>query len=189
MFSPSPLLEEWPYMPFNKMKTYDKSMGDVALGEPHAHEIARRMLFGVRVILALAVLIAGLLLVFNRNIAYLAILPIPVLYVVLMSLGYTERRSRTSVLRSADQSRISDEEVEVDVATNRSALILEISGILVMGVFLVAASLYELHMVLLTGFVFLVYCCFLGLPYWHLFLSQADADERHKVAPERHNQV
>ena len=40
-------------------------------------------------------------------------------------------------------------------------------------------------MVMLMGFVFVVYCGFLGLPYWHLFLSQADAEEREKVAPDR----
>jgi hypothetical protein len=189
MLSHSPLQEKWLYQPLGKMKTYEKPMGDLSLGEPHAHLIARRMLFGIRIFLALAVLLAGLLLVFNRHIAYTALLPIPVLYVVLMFMRYTERQTRASELRSADQSEISDEEIEVDVATNRIALILEISGILLMGVFLVVASLYELHMVMLMSFVFLIYCCFLGLPYWHLFLSQADADERQKVAPERHHET
>ena len=160
-------------------------MGDLPLGEPHAHAIARRMQFGIRIFLALAVFVAGILLVFNRNVAYVAILPIPLLYVALMFMGSAERQTRASELRSVGQSEISEEEIEIDVATNRNALILEISGMLAMGVFLVVASLYELHMVMLMGFVFVVYGGFLGLPYWHLFLSQADAEEREKVAPDR----
>ena len=167
------------------MIPYNKSMGDLPLGEPHAHVIARRMQFGIRIFLALAVFVAGILLVFNRHVAYVAILPIPVFYVALMFMGSAERQTRASELRSIGQSEISEEEIEIDVATNRNALILEISGMIVMGVFLVVASLYELHMVMLMGFVFVIYCGFLGLPYWHLFLSQADEDEREKVAPGR----
>ncbi|TWT86167.1 hypothetical protein Mal64_39070 [Pseudobythopirellula maris] len=151
------------------------------LGEPDAHVMMRRLRTFFRVALSFFFLATIVLLVFYRPAAYLAAIPVPVLGVVLLVVGYLEREARASALRSPEQEGISAKEVEIDVQDAGIATALELAGVMAMGAFAIAALVFDVATLGAGAAFCLLLGVWYGIPYWGLFVTEAMRDERNKA--------
>lgn len=145
--------------------------------EPDAHVGARHFRTGVRFLLALSLVATVICLLFFRPAAYLAAIPIPVLYAVLVATHYLEQRSRAEELRRPGQTGMSREEIEGDIETVGVINVLKILGVLAIGTFIIAAALFDwaiVGIVAASGFLLAV---LITLPYLPLFFTESERDE------------
>lgn len=159
------------------------SMTDRSLGEPHAHLMMRRVRVVSRWLLVLALLATVTLFIMVPSAAYLAAIPIPILFVVYVFAGLWERQSRSAVLRKQGQDAITKEEVELDVRDKGIYTALGIFFVLALGTFIIAASLFEWPLVGGVAAAGLLLAILINLPYLTLFVQEAERDERDKITP------
>lgn len=152
-----------------------------SLGEPDAHIVTRHMRTVVKWLLILALVATVGLFIFYRPAAYLAAIPVPVLCLVLFIVNLMERRSRASVLRHPGQTKIEQEEIEVDVETIGVVTMLKVLGVLALGTFIVAASLVDLAVVGAVAAAGFALAILIELPYLPLFFTESERDERSKL--------
>jgi hypothetical protein len=115
------------------MNTRTKPQWHTPPKEPDAHLVARHFRTGVRLLLTLALIGTVVCLFCFQEAAYLAAIPIPVLYAVLATTNYLERRSRITEFRSPKKSGISREEMEIDIETVGIVTLLKVLGVLAIG--------------------------------------------------------
>ena len=145
--------------------------------EPDAHVLSRHFRTGVRVLLAVS-LIATIVAIFAYpSVAYLAAIPIPILYAVLASVNYMEVRSRASELRERGSDHLSKEELEVDVETAGIILLLKVIGILAAGTFIIAAAFFEWQSVGVAATALFLLAVLINIPFLPLFFAEAQRDE------------
>jgi hypothetical protein len=152
--------------------------------EPDAHVMMRRAKLAVGGLLILSLVATFVTLLFFRQAAYLAAIPIPILFIVYVMVGQFERQARASELRGDDPNQITAHEVDVDVKDAGLFTGLGIGFLLALGAFIVAASLFEWPLIGATataGFLLLV---LINIPYLALFVSEAERDELDKVKGE-----
>lgn len=171
------------------MSSTTKLASKNTLGEPDAHVATRHMHTVVKWLL-IAALVATLgLLIFYRPAAYLAAIPVPILYCLLVVLGLMERRSRASELRRPGQTTIGKEEIEVDVETIGVVTILKVLGVLAVGSFIVAATVFDLQMVGMVAATGFLLAILIELPFLPLFFTESERDERAKLTHESERQA
>lgn len=151
------------------------------LGEPDAHIMMRRAKSVVRLLMVLAIIAAVLSLVFFRPAAYLAALPIPILFVLYVIVSLLEQQARASALRRPGQTTISNEEIETDVRSAGFYTGLAIAIVLALGTFVVAISFYEWPLVGFAAAALLFLATLIEIPYLTLFIAEAERDERDKI--------
>jgi hypothetical protein len=155
------------------------------LGEPHAHAMMRNAKF-ILLALLVAALAALILLVFlYRPAAYLAGMPIPILFLAFTIVSYLESRATAQMLRGRNQSTILAEEVEMDV--QYAGIYTSIVLILLMAVsaLVMAATMVEKwSMVGASAALILLLSMFYVLPYIPFFIADAEQDERDKLQRE-----
>ncbi|MDA8743775.1 hypothetical protein N9N28_03975 [Rubripirellula amarantea] len=163
------------------MSTSTNNPVQVQANEPDAHLVARHFRTGVRLLLSLSLIATIVCLFFLQEAAYLAAIPIPLLYAVLAFTNYLEMRSRASQLRPSKSSGIGREEIEVDIETVGVVTLLKVFGVLAIGSFIVAASFFDWKMVGIgaTALFFLV--ILIQMPFLPLYFSEAERDELRKV--------
>ncbi|QDT91553.1 hypothetical protein Pan161_32120 [Gimesia algae] len=155
------------------------------LGEPDSHVMMRHAKTILRFLLIVALIATSVLLVFFRPAAYLAALPVPVLFLGFVFVNYLERQSKAKMLRSTNQSTISQKEVEMDVQYAGIYTAMALMLLLALGTFIVAATMVEdwsmMGMVAAVLFLLSVVILF---PYIPLFIADAEHDERDKLQHE-----
>ncbi len=104
------------------------------------------------------------------------------MYAVLVVVDYYERRSRASALRRGGQIEVSQEEIEIDSQAAGVATALKVVGMLALGTFIIAATLFDVSKVAFVAAVGFLLTVFLGLPYWPLIVSESEREEREKVS-------
>jgi len=149
--------------------------------ESDAHVVSRRFRDAVRGLLILALVATIFCLLFYREAAHLAAIPIPFLYVTLAFINYFESRSRTSVLRRSDQAEISREETEIDTETIGIVTLLKVLGMLALGTFIIAAALFDMRIVGVAAAAAFLLAVLINLPYLPLFVSESERDELEKL--------
>ena len=149
--------------------------------EPEAHVVARHFRTGVRILLALSLIATVVCLFFYQDAAYLAAIPIPVLYGILVITNYLELRSRATNLRSPKASAISREEIEVDVETVGVVTLLKVLGVLAISSFIIAASFFDWQIVGIVAAAMFLLMILIQLPYLPLYFSEAEREEREKL--------
>ncbi|MBB03055.1 MAG: hypothetical protein CMJ47_10440 [Planctomyces sp.] len=155
------------------------------LGEPDAHLASRHMQTGVRIVLILCLMATVGLLLFNPAAAYLAAISVPVLIVVLVFVGFLERRSRAERLRTAGQSQISQHEVDVDVETIGVITVLKVVGALAVGSFIAAATIFDLATLGIAASVAFLIFLLTQLYILPIFFLESERDEREKLTGSR----
>lgn len=156
-----------------------------SLGEPEAHVMMRQAKTIFRLLLILALIATTLLFLFFRPAAYLAALPVPVLFLGFVFVSYLEIRSRAKSIRTTNQSTISQEEVEMDVQYAGIYTAMGLALFFALATFIVAATMVEdwslVGMVAAGLFLLSVLIVF---PYIPLFILDASEDERDKLQQE-----
>ncbi len=160
------------------------STTDSQLGEPHAHVKMRRVRVVSRWLLIIALLATVALFVVMPAAAYLAAIPIPVLFVVYVLAGQWERQARLAALRKPGQNAITQEEVELDVRDAGLYTALGILFVLALGTFIIAAALFQWPLVGGVAAAGLLLAILINLPYLTLFVQEAERDERDKVTAQ-----
>ncbi|XZE55049.1 hypothetical protein SH139x_001036 [Planctomycetaceae bacterium SH139] len=155
--------------------------------EPDAHVVSRRFRTGVRIMLALSLIVTIVCIFFFREAAYLAAIPIPVLYAVLAFSNYLEVRSRASSLRSPNQKRITIEELEMDIETVGIVTLMKVIGVLAIGTFIIAASFFNWPMVGVVAATLLCIAILIQTPFLPLYFSESERDELAKLKHERNH--
>ncbi|QDV20545.1 hypothetical protein Pan153_52210 [Gimesia panareensis] len=155
------------------------------LGEPDSHVMMRHAKTILRFLLIVALIATGVLLLFFRPAAYLAALPVPVLFFAFAYVSYLERQSKAKVLRSTNQSAISQKEVEMDVQYTGIYTAMALMLFLALGTFIVAATMVEdWSMVGMVAAIFFLLSVFILFPYIPLFIDEAEHEERDKLQSE-----
>ena len=163
------------------MSAHTKKLSITGSGEPHAHLMSRHFRTGVRLLLALLLVATVMCFFFLREAAYLAAIPIPILYAVLVFSNFLEKRSRASNFRSSEDATIGNKEMGIDIETVGIVTLLEVVGCLAIGVFIIAASFYDWKIVgIVSATLFLLIIMF-QLPFLPLYFSEAERDERDKL--------
>jgi hypothetical protein len=154
--------------------------------EPDAHVLSRHFRTGVRFLLAASLIGTCLSLLFFREVAYLAAIPIPFLYAVLALTNYLEVRSRATLLRGHATHRLGKEEIETDVETAGVILILKVLGVLAVAAFIIAAAYFEWQSVgiIASGLFFLA--LLINTPFLPLFFAEVERDELGHLNASRH---
>lgn len=147
--------------------------------------MARHFRTGVRLLLALSLIATVVCLFFFRDVAYLAAIPIPVLYVVLAFTNYLEVRSNTAHFNDPGEAGISREEWEVDIETVGIVTLLKVLGVLAIGTFIVAASFFDWPAVGIGAAALFLLVILIQLPYLPLYFSEAERDELDKLREPR----
>ncbi|TWU46662.1 hypothetical protein [Rubripirellula reticaptiva] len=163
------------------MSTHFNTHSKVQSDEPDAHVVARHFRTGVRLLLGLSLIATVLCLAFFQKAAYLAAIPIPLLYAVLALTNYLEFRSRGSNLRSAEGADVSREEMQVDIETVGVVTLLKVLGVLAIGTFIIAASFFDWRTVGIAAAALFFIVILIQLPYLPLYFSEAERDEREKL--------
>lgn len=155
------------------------------LGEPDAHKVMRRAKVGLRVLLLLAIVATIALLALYRPAAYLAALPVPVLFLAYIYVSYTERRARAETLRGANQHAISKDEIELDIRVAGFSTAFVLLFVLALSTFVVAATMIEDWANVGVGAAILVLLSILIIfPYIPLFILESENGERAKLRRE-----
>lgn len=149
--------------------------------EPDGHVVARHFRTGVRFLLALSLIAAILCPFLLKEAAYLAAMPIPVLYGVLALANYLEFRARASNLRTPGDSKIGPEEVQVDIQTVGIVTLLKVFGVLAVGAFIIASSYFDWKLVGAATAALFLLIILIQLPYLPLYYSESERDERDKL--------
>ncbi len=157
------------------------------LHEPDAHVASRHFRTGVRALLALSLIATIACLFFLRDAAYLAAIPIPVLYAVLAFTNYLEVRSRAANLRSPNQKKITSEELEMDIETVGIVTLMKVIGVLALGTFIIAASLFDWAVVGVAAAALLCIAILIQTPFLPLYFSEFERDELAKLKHERNH--
>ncbi len=155
--------------------------------ESDAHVVSRQFRTGVRALLALSLIATIACLFFLRDAAYLAAIPIPVLYAVLAFTNYLEVRSRAANLRSPNQKRITIEELEMDIETVGIVTLMKVIGVLAIGTFIIAASLFDWAVVGAAAAALLCIAILIQTPFLPLYFSEFERDELAKLKHERNH--
>lgn len=113
--------------------------------ERNSHVVACHFCTGVRILLTLSLIATIVTLLFSREVAYLAAIPIPFLYAILSLANYLVVRSRTQELRAKDGSRLSDESVDERLQIAGTLLVLKIMGVLAVATFVSADAFWHPH--------------------------------------------
>ncbi len=124
---------------------------------------------------------------FLRDAAYLAAIPIPVLYAVLAFTNYLEVRSRASSLRSPSQKRITPWELEMDIETVGIVTMIKLLGVLAIGAFIIAASILDWSVVGAAAAALLCIAILIQTPFLPLYFSEFERDELAKLKRERNH--
>lgn len=156
----------------------------ITLGEPDAHIGTRHVRTVVKGLLIFALLATIVLLLFYRPAAYLAAIPIPVLYFLLVVLNLVERRTRASQLQRPGENAISQEEVEVDVEIIGILTVMKVLGVLAIGTFIIAAAFFDLAVVGVIAAGGFMLAILIELPYLPLFFTESERDERAELTGE-----
>lgn len=151
------------------------------LDEPEAHVVSRRLRLALRSLLLAALVATILLLLFYRPAAYLAAVPIPFLYGLLVVVNYYERQSRAEILRSQGANEVGPDEVTADVDAVGLATVLGVLALLALGTFIIAAAYYDLAMVGIVAAALFFLAVLIELPYLFLIASEAGREEREKL--------
>ncbi|HAH43753.1 hypothetical protein [Gimesia sp.] len=155
------------------------------LGEPDAHVMMRHAKTILRFLLILALITTSVLLLFLPQAAYLAASAVLVLFIGFVIVSYLERQSQAKVLRSRNQSNISQKEVEMDVQYAGIYTAIALTLFLALGVLILAATLVEdWSMVGMVAAVFFLMSVFLLFPFIPLFIREAKYEERDKLQHE-----
>ncbi len=162
-----------------------------ALGEPDAHKMMRRAMIVLRILLIIALISTIVLLIYNRPVAHLTAIAIPVLGLVFAFVSWFERQSRASQLRQQGQKVISKDEVDLDVEVAGISTVLEIAAFLVIGSIVAAATIVGWENVGIVAAMLLLLAIFITLPYLPLLVMGAASEEREKVTqqptPQEHS--
>ncbi|WP_417388551.1 hypothetical protein [Gimesia sp.] len=152
------------------------------LGEPDAHVMMRHAKTVLRFLLIVALIATCGLLLFLPSAAYLAAIAVPVLFIGFVFVSYLERQSQAKVLRSGNQSNITQKEVETDVRYAGILTAIALTLFLALGAFIMAATLVEdWSMVGMVATVFFLISIFLLFPFIPLFIKEAKHEERKKL--------
>jgi hypothetical protein len=158
---------------------------ELSLGEPEAHVMMRQAKTIFRLLLILALIATTLLFIFFRPAAYLAALPVPILFLGFVFVSYLEKRSRATSLRSTNQSTISQEEVEMDVQYAGIYTAMGLTLFFVLATFIVAATMVEdWSMVGMVAAGLFLLSVLIVFPYIPLFIMDASEDERDRLQQE-----
>jgi hypothetical protein len=161
------------------------TMEKLKLGEPEAHVMMRHAKTTLRFLLIVALIATVGLYLFFRPAAYLAALPVPVLFLGFVFVSYLERQSRAKVLRSTNRSTISQEEVEMDVQYAGIYTAMGLTLMFALATFVVAATMVEdWSMIGIVAAVLFLLSVLIILPYIPLFIVDAANDERDKLQRE-----
>lgn len=153
--------------------------------EPDAHVVARRFRTGVRLLLALSLIATVVCLFFLQDAAYLAAIPIPILYAVLALTNYLEIRSRASNLRSPGESGIGRQEMQIDIQTVGIVTLLKVLGVLAVGTFIIAASFFDWRIVGAAAAALFFLIILIQIPYLPLYFSESERDERDRLRSQQ----
>ncbi|TWT79609.1 hypothetical protein CA13_10130 [Planctomycetes bacterium CA13] len=151
-------------------------------GESDAHRMSRHWQTAIRVILIALVVAAIVLFVFYRAAAYLAAIPIPILFVTLALLDYYEQRSRTHHRHKLGEADLSKQEIEEEVETAGIVMVLKVFMALALGTFIVAAAFFDWATVGIAATATLFLAILINLPYLLLGFAESERDEREKLS-------
>jgi len=158
------------------------------LGEPDAHVMMRHARTMLRLLLIVALVATIVLFIFYRQAAYLAALPVPPLFLAFVVVSYLEKQSRAERIRVNNQTKISSEEVEMDVQYAGIYTALGLATLFAIATFIVAATMVEdWSMVGISAAALFLLAVLIILPYIPLFIEEAAQDEHDKLEREALN--
>lgn len=163
------------------MSSHSDTQANTRPSEPDAHVVARHFRTGVRLLLVLSLIATFACFFLFQQAAYLAAIPIPVLYAVLAVSNYLEIRSRASNLRSLEESGVRRERMEIDMETVGIVTLLRVLGVLAIGTFIIAASLFDWKVVGAAAAALFFLMLLIQMPFLPLYFSEAERDERDKL--------
>ena len=163
------------------MTTHTETHPEAQTSEPEAHVVARHFRTGVKLLLWLSLLSTIVCLFFFREAAYLAAIPFPVLYAVLAYANYLEYCSRRSTWRSKISTAPSQAELEADVETIGIITLMKVVGVLAIGTFIIAASLFQSQEVGGAATALFLLMLLIQSPFLPLYFSESERDEREKL--------
>jgi hypothetical protein len=139
----------------------------------------------LRILLAIMVLSTISLLIFYRPAAYLAAVPVPILFLGYLFACYLERQSRAMLLRVPNQTLISADEVEMNAEYAGIYTAMGLVLLFAISSFIVVATMVEdWGTVGLSASVLFLLALFIVLPYLPIFIAEAAQDERDKLERE-----
>ncbi len=153
-----------------------------SLGEPDAHIMMRTIKIVLLVLLSLALTATILLVIFYPPAAYLAGLPIPILFLAFIIASFLDRRATVKMLRQANQTTISAEEFEMNVQYAGIYTSLALALLMAISAIVMAATMVEdWSMVGASAAFILLLSIFYVVPYIPFFIADAEQDERDKL--------
>ncbi|WP_235951214.1 hypothetical protein [Crateriforma spongiae] len=155
--------------------------------ESDAHLGARRFRNGVRLLLVLSLISTVVTLLFARQVAYLAAIPLPFLTAILAGANYLEFRSRASILREGGADHLQKTELDADLETAGILFVLKLLGVLAMGTFIIAAASLDWQLVGVVAAAMLLLIVLINLPYLPLLFDEARRDELRRLRAAGHD--
>ena len=139
----------------------------------------------LRIFLIITVFSTIALLILYRPAAYLAAVPVPILFLGYLFASYLERQSQTMLLRDPNQTLISGDEVEMNAEYAGIYTAMGLVLLFAISAFIVVATMVEdWSTVGLSASVLFLLALFIVLPYLPIFIAEAAQDERNKLNRE-----
>ena len=160
------------------------------LGEPDSHIMMRHAKTILWIFLVISVLSTIALLIFYRPAAYLAAVPVPILFLGYLFACYLERQSRALLLRVPNQTLISGDEVEMNAEYAGIYTAMGLILFFAISAFVVVATMVEdWGTVGLSASVLFLLALFIVLPYLPIFIAEAAQGERNKHEREAESDI
>jgi len=155
------------------------------LGEPNAHVMMRHARLIFLLFLIVTLIATMVLFIFYREAAYVAALPVVPLFLALVFVSYLERQSRADKIRVKNQTKISSEEVELNVQYAGIYTAMGLVTLVAIATFIIAATMVEdWSMVGFFALALFLLTVLITLPYIPLFIEESAQDERDKLGRE-----
>jgi hypothetical protein len=150
--------------------------------ESDAHRMTRHVQWIGRALLLLFLLATIICLIFYRQAAWAAAVPIPVIYGALVIAKYYERQSRREVLGERGNRTLSAPEHDLDLEVAGVATIFKVLALLALGCLIIAASFFELAIVGILAAALFFLSVLIELPYLFLFFGESQREEDEKLS-------
>lgn len=165
------------------MKPYHSDITE--LGEPDAHVMMRHARMVVGLALLIAVIGSATLFFFALPIAYVSLLPLPVLVTAFALVCFLERQSRAKTIRIIGNRSISLEETAMSVQYRGIYIALGLTLLFALASFIVATTMVdEWSMVAITATVLFLLSALFMLPFIPLMIEDSARDETDKLDRE-----
>jgi len=156
-----------------------------ALGEPHSHSMMRHAKTILWWLMVAALVVTIVLLIFYRPAAYLAAIPLPLMFLAFLYVSYLESQATAKMLRGKNQTVVMQKEIDKDAQYAGIYTVLALVLLFGISALIMAGTMVEdLSMVGLSAAVIFLISIIYILPFIPLLFAEAGREEREKHDPD-----